>query len=152
MLRKVFSEVQGETIKQVKTNLTKISYGGMKKEFNFTESGYDKIGAYRDYYKEEMCLRDFVLNEFDTLLDNQELREYYEVKLKEKKRNKRGIDNLKLYTFMEYYERLIRDIMIELNPNMKYQHVHDSLYTSEEIDLEEVKIEVQNRLGFSVQF
>ena len=66
--------------------------------------------------------------------------------------DKREIGNLQLYTFMEYYERLIRDIMIELNPKVKYQHVHDSLYTSEAIDREEVKREVKNRIGFDIQF
>ena len=151
-LREIFSEVTEKTIKEVKKDLTKISYGGMKKEFNFTESGYNKIGAYKDYYKEEISIRDFVLNEFDTLLDDKELREYYESRLKKKKRKKSEIDNLKLYTFMEYYERLIRDIMIELNPNVRYQHVHDSLWTSEDIDLEEVKAEVKKRIGFNIQF
>lgn len=151
-LRKMFSEVAKETIEKVKRNLTKISYGGMKKEFNFTEAGFNKIGVYKDYYKEEISIRDFVVKEFDTLLDDKELREYYEAELNKKKRNKREIDNLKLYTFMEYYERLIRDIMIELNPNVRYQHVHDSLWTSEDIDLEEVKAEVKKRIGFSIQF
>ena len=42
--------------------------------------------------------------------------------------------------------------MIELNPNVKYQHVHDSLWTSEEIDLEEVKREIKKRIGFDMYF
>ncbi len=151
-LRELFAEVQGETIEKVKINLTKISYGGKKKEFNFTKSGYNKIGAYYDYYKEEVLLRDFILNEFDTLLSDPELRGYYEAKCNKRKMDKREIGNLQLYTFMEYYERLIRDIMIELNPKVKYQHVHDSLYTSEAIDREEVKREVKNRIGFDIQF
>ena len=151
-LRKVFAEAHGETIGKVKIKLTKISYGGMRKEFNFAESGYGDMRGYSEYYEEELHLRDFVLDGFDTLLEDQELREYYEAKLDEKKRYKREVDNLKLYTFMEYYERLIRDIMIELNPNVKYQHVHDSLWTSEEIDLEEVKKEIKKRIGFDMCF
>ena len=149
--REKFAEIHGESIATVKRKITKISYGGMKKEFNFAESGYGEMGGYRDYYKEELQIRDFVLDKFDILLDNQELKEYYETRLNEKKNNS-DVENLKLYTFMEYYERLIRDIMVELNPNVKYQHVHDSLWTSEEIDLEKVKREIKTRIGFDMHF
>lgn len=145
--REQIANILGQTVNDVKTTITSITYGGFKQQYNF-----GKLNAvYSEFYNENKQLSDFINTNINTINDN-DFQTYLNDKITNKSQGKRT-QNIVMYSFLEYYEKRIRDILISLMPrSTRYQEVHDAIYSTNPIDILKVKNEIKRQLNFTIDF
>ncbi len=143
--RQSLAKMHNNTINDVKIVVTSIAYGGLKQSYNFKTMP----NAYRWFYDETKELSQYVADNVHLITDN-EFRLYLSDKLKNKSKGKKD-KNIIVYSVMEYYEKLIRDIMISHVPKgHRYQEVHDCIYSTCAIDQSLIMTDIKSILGFDI--
>jgi len=145
--RTSIAKIHNCSLEDVKTLITSITYGGLKQQFNYKTLS----PIYTEFYKENKELSDFIVGNISTIEDD-DFHVYLDEKIQNKEKNK-SLKNITVYTFMEYYEKRIRDILIEHLPlGARYQEVHDAVYSTKEIDIAKAKQTILQDLNFVVEF
>ncbi len=123
--RESIAKITSQNIKEVKTVIQSVCYGGLKKEYNFKILPY----IYRGFYEETKTLTDYLTENIN--IKDEAFIEYLNNKICGK--SKTEIKNITVFSFLEYQEKQVRDIIID-QLSTEYQEVHDAVYTNELLD------------------
>ncbi len=142
--RAEIAKINNQSIPDLKEHIIILSYGGLKKERNFGSLPV----ITQEFYNEQEAMNSIVRANVHKI-DDLEFQTYLTEKLSNKSDTKS--DNFIIYAVMEYYEKLVRDIIIKLRPTKsRYQEVHDCVYCTEPIQEQLIISTIQQELNFNL--